>query len=221
MSVEENKAIVRRYFEELWNNGDLAFIEECMGPDILHTWGHETHESWRVAVSAWLTAFPDFQYHVDELVAEGDTVKLKSVGRPARIMRRIDDNHFEVEIGAMKMKIARDDIAEVVVRAGDSPVTAARARGFSVSLEKESANAASEINVIGRTVDDATGEVEKFIDRAFLAGLPRVRVVHGSGMGILRKALRQYLQQHPHVASVTEPPQNEGGAGATVVELRV
>src|SRR5207237_1048306 len=93
-------------------------------------------------------------------VGEGDTVKLKSVGRPARIMRRIDDNHFEVEIGAMKMKIARDDIAEVVVRAGDSPVTAARARGFSVSLEKESANAASEINVIGRTVDDATGAVE-------------------------------------------------------------
>jgi DNA mismatch repair protein MutS2 len=80
---------------------------------------------------------------------------------------------------------------------------------------------ASEINVIGRTVDDATREVEKFVDHAFLAGLARVRVVHGSGMGILRKALRQYLQQHPHVASVTEPPQQEGGAGATVVELRV
>jgi DNA mismatch repair protein MutS2 len=164
---------------------------------------------------------PQARPQVVKHVAEGDTVKLKSVGRPARIIRRIDDNHFEVEIGAMKMKIARDDIAEVVVRAGDSPVTAARARGFSVSLEKESANAASEINVIGRTVDDATGEVEKFIDRAFLAGLPRVRVVHGSGMGILRKALRQYLQRHPHVASVIEPPQNEGGAGATVVELRV
>ena len=74
MSAEENKAIVRRYFEELWNNGDLAFIEECMGPDISHAWGHETHESWRVAVSAWRTAFPDFHYHVDDLVAEGDTV---------------------------------------------------------------------------------------------------------------------------------------------------
>ena len=49
----------------------------------------------------------------------------------------------------------------------------------------------SEINVIGQTVDDASREVEKFVDRAFLAGLPRVRVVHGSGMGILRKALRQ------------------------------
>jgi DNA mismatch repair protein MutS2 len=79
----------------------------------------------------------------------------------------------------------------------------------------------SEINVIGRTVDEATSEVEKFVDRAFLAGMPRVRIVHGSGMGILRKALRQYLQKHPHVESVTEPPSNEGGGGATVVELRV
>jgi len=164
---------------------------------------------------------PHAQPQLVKHVAEGDTVKLKSVGRPAVVARRIDDNHFEVEIGAMKMKIARDDIAEVLVRASDSPVKAARARGISVSLESENQSMPSEINVIGRTVDDATREVEKFVDRAFLAGLPRVRVVHGSGMGILRKALRQYLQKHPHVESVTEPPQNEGGGGATVVELRV
>jgi DNA mismatch repair protein MutS2 len=151
----------------------------------------------------------------------GDTVKLKSVGRPGIVSRRVDDNHFEVEIGAMKMKIARDDIAEVIVRAAESPVNAARARGISVSLERDAATAPTEINVIGRTVDEATSEVEKFIDRAFLAGLSHVRVVHGSGMGILRKALRQYLQKHPHVVSVAEPPQNEGGGGATVVELRV
>lgn len=164
---------------------------------------------------------PDAQPQVVKHVSEGDMVKLKSVGRPAVVSRRVDENHFEVEIGAMKMKIARDDIAEVLSRAADSPVKAARARGISISLEKENASVASEINVIGRTVDDATREVEKFVDRAFLAGLPRVRVVHGSGMGILRKALRQYLQKHPHVESVTEPPQNEGGGGATVVELRL
>jgi len=164
---------------------------------------------------------PDAQPRVVKHVSEGDTVKLKSVGRAAVVSRRIDENHFEVEVGAMKMKIVRDDIAEVLSRAADSPVKAARARGISVSLERENASVASEINVIGRTVDDATREVEKFVDRAFLAGLPRVRVVHGSGMGILRKALRQYLQKHPHVESVTEPPQNEGGGGATVVELRV
>src|SRR5271155_3050191 len=164
---------------------------------------------------------PHAQPQLVKHVSQGDTVKLKSVGRPAVVARRIDDNHFEVEIGAMKMKIARDDIADVLVHAPDSPVKAARARGISVLLESENQSMPSEINVIGRTVDDATREVEKFVDRAFLAGLPRVRVVHGSGMGILRKALRQYLQKHPHVESVTEPPQNEGGGGATVVELRV
>jgi DNA mismatch repair protein MutS2 len=164
---------------------------------------------------------PHAQPQVVKHVSEGDTVKLKSVGRPAVVARRIDDNHFEVEIGAMKMKIARDDIAEVLVRSAESPVKAARARGISISLEDENQTTPSEINVIGRTVDDATREVEKFVDRAFLAGLSKVRVVHGSGMGILRKALRQYLQKHPHVESVTEPPQNEGGGGATVVELRV
>ena len=168
---------------------------------------------------------PHAQPQVVRHVSEGDTVKLKSTGRPARVVRKVDDTHFEVEMGAMKMKIARDDIAEVVTsaqgRVADSPVKAARARGISVSLENESANVPSEINVIGRTVDDASREVEKFVDRAFLAGLPRVRVVHGSGMGILRKALRQMLQQHPHVGSVAEAPQNEGGGGATIVELRV
>jgi DNA mismatch repair protein MutS2 len=163
---------------------------------------------------------PHAQPQVVKNVMEGDTVKLKSLGRSGVVKRRVADDVFEVEVGAMKMKIARDDIAEVLGRAADSPVQAARARGISVHLESE-ASAPTEINVIGRTVDEATREVEKFVDRAFLAGLARVRIVHGSGMGILRKALRQYLQQHPHVASVTEPPQNEGGAGATVVELRV
>jgi DNA mismatch repair protein MutS2 len=156
-------------------------------------------------------------------VAEGDTVKLKSMGRAGVVKKKIDDNHFEVEIGSMKMRIAREDIAEVIARVSDSPVQAARARGIRVSLENDTSdlNTPTEINVIGQNVDDATREVEKFVDRAFLAGMPKVRIVHGSGMGILRKALRQYLQKHPHVATVTEPPQNEGGGGATVVELRV
>ncbi len=168
---------------------------------------------------------PHAQPQVVKQVSEGDSVKLKSTGRAATVLRKVDDSHFEVAMGAMKLKIARDDIAEVLAsaRAADSPVKAARARGISVSLnnENEGQNAASEINVIGYNVDDATRAVEKFVDHAFLAGLPRVRVVHGSGMGILRKALRQALQQHPHVESEAEPPQNEGGGGATVVELRV
>jgi len=163
---------------------------------------------------------PNARPHEVKHVSEGDTVKLKSLGRTAVIKRKIDENNFEVEMGAMKMKIARDDVAEVFPRSGTNPVAAARAKGITISLKDDDAHAPTEINVIGQNVDQATQEVEKFLDRAFLAGMPRIRIVHGSGMGILRKALRQYLQKHPHVANVTEPPQNEGGAGATVVELR-
>jgi DNA mismatch repair protein MutS2 len=164
---------------------------------------------------------PNAQPKLAQHVSEGDYVKVKSVGKNARVTRKLDDSHFEVEVGAMKMRIAREDIAEVVSRAAETPVRAARARGVSVVLDRDPDDVPSEINVIGRTVDDATREVEKFVDRAFLAGLPRVRIVHGSGMGILRKALRQFLQKHPHVESIAEPPQNEGGRGATVVELKV
>jgi DNA mismatch repair protein MutS2 len=163
---------------------------------------------------------PNAQPSLVQNVSEGDFVKLKSMGRNARVMRQLDNQHFEVEVGSMKMRIAREDIAQVVSRAAENPVTAARAKGISVVLESERESVPSEINVIGHTVDDATREVEKFVDRAFLAGLPRVRIVHGSGMGILRKALRQYLQKHPHVESVAEPPQQEGGGGATIAELR-
>jgi DNA mismatch repair protein MutS2 len=168
---------------------------------------------------------PNAQPSLVKHVSEGDTVKLKSLGRAAAIKKKIGENHFDVEVGSMKMRIAREDIAEVVSssQTRSSTVDAARARGITVTLQNEISdlNTSSEINVIGRTVDEATSEVEKFVDRAFLAGMPRVRIVHGSGMGVLRKALRQYLQKHPHVESVTEPPSNEGGGGATVVELRV
>jgi DNA mismatch repair protein MutS2 len=168
---------------------------------------------------------PNARPHEVKHISEGDTVKLKSLGRTALVKRKVDENTFEVEIGNMKMKIPRHDVAEVfspggaAARGAVNPVAAARARGISVTL-KEDSSAPTELNVIGRNVDEATSAVEKFIDRAFLAGLTRVRIVHGSGMGILRKALRQYLQKHPHVATVAEPQQNEGGAGATVVELR-
>jgi DNA mismatch repair protein MutS2 len=199
--AEQKMAKLRREFKEQFDAGVVA-----------HKTGADKDD-------------PNARPHEVKHVSEGDTVKLKSLGRTAVVKRKFDDNTFEVEMGAMKMKIPRHDIAEVFSggqgSAGVTPVAAARAKGISISLTSDDLHAPTEINVIGQTVDQATSEVEKFIDRAFLAGMPRIRIVHGSGMGILRKALRQYLQKHPHVATVAEPPQNEGGAGATVVELRI
>ncbi len=158
--------------------------------------------------------------HVVQNVSIGDTVRLRSLGRDATVLRHLDDDSFEVAVGPMKMKVPRDDVASVVASVGANPVAAARSRGIGVSLSREDDSVPTEINVIGQNVDEATRAVEKFVDRAFLAGMVRVRIVHGSGMGILRKALRQFLKEHPHVATVSEPPQSEGGGGATVVELR-
>jgi DNA mismatch repair protein MutS2 len=164
------------------------------------------------------------QPHLVRNISVGDTVKLKSLGKTGVVQRQVDGNAFEVAIGPMKMRVARDDIAEVLIgreiRAA-SPLEAARGRGVTVSIAHPDESVRSELNVIGRTVEEATGEVEQYVDRAFLAGLPRIRIVHGMGMGILRKALRALLERHPHVALVAEASPSEGGAGATVVDLRL
>jgi DNA mismatch repair protein MutS2 len=162
--------------------------------------------------------------HVARHVSVGDTVKLKSLGKTGVIQRQVDGNAFEVAVGAMKMRVAREDIAEVVAArppVAVSPLEAARSRGVTVSVAQRDDSLRPELNVIGRTVDEATDEVEQYLDRAFLAGLPRVRIVHGMGMGVLRKALRSLLERHPHVALVAEASPSEGGAGATVVDLRL
>jgi DNA mismatch repair protein MutS2 len=164
------------------------------------------------------------QPHLVRHVSVGDTVKLKSLGKSGVVQRQLDGNAFEVAIGPMKMRVARDDIAEVTSARAPmavSPLEAARSRGVTVSIAHPEDSVRSELNVIGRTVEEATGEVEQYLDRAFLAGLPRVRIVHGMGMGVLRKALRALMERHPHVALVTEAGPSEGGAGATVVDLRV
>ncbi|MGA2961661.1 MAG: endonuclease MutS2 [Candidatus Korobacteraceae bacterium] len=195
--AERRIARARREFREQFNQAIVA-----------HTTGADRDD-------------PNAQPHRVQHVSEGDTVQLKSLGRAGKITRKFPDDAVEVQVGPMKVRVLIDDIAEVIARAADSPVLAARQKGISVYLRNEEESAPSELNVIGHNVDDATRALEKFLDRAFLAGLSRVRVVHGSGMGILRRALRQYLQSHPQVASVSEPPQQEGGAGATVVELKV
>jgi DNA mismatch repair protein MutS2 len=167
------------------------------------------------------------QPHVVRHVAEGDQVRLKSMGKVATVQREVAKDIFEVTVGPIKMRVKRDDIAEVVrsvqpsAERADPLAAARRQKGVQVSVTSANTDdMRMEINLIGRTVDEATEELEKYLDRAFLAGLPRVRVIHGHGAGILRRGVRDFLKSHPHVAGVSEAPQNEGGQGATLVDLR-
>jgi len=74
--------------------------------------------------------------------------------------------------------------------------------------------------VIGKTVDQAIDEAEKFLDGALLADSRRLRIVHGHGTGRLREAMTKFFRDHPLVATVGPAPDNEGGSGATIVELK-
>jgi DNA mismatch repair protein MutS2 len=77
-----------------------------------------------------------------------------------------------------------------------------------------------EINLIGERAQEAVERVDQFLDRAVMATASRVRIVHGHGMGVLRKAIWEFLARHPHVEKYYQAPQQEGGAGATIVELK-
>jgi DNA mismatch repair protein MutS2 len=169
------------------------------------------------------------QPHVLKHMAAGDRVLIKSMGKVAVVQREVEKDVFEVALGPIKMRVKRDDCSAVSGLGGDparveraDPLAAAR-RQKGVHVTVTSANTDDmrmEINLIGRTVDEATEELEKYLDRAFMAGLPRVRIIHGHGAGILRRGVREFLKAHPHVAGIEEAPQNEGGQGATLVELR-
>jgi DNA mismatch repair protein MutS2 len=157
----------------------------------------------------------------EKTIKPGDLVTLKTLGRQARVERIIDARSIEVSIGQMKMRASRTDIVEVETVKVATPLEAARRRGgVTVRTNSDLDVTPMEINVIGRSAAEAEDEVERYIDRAFLAGLPRVRIVHGTGMGVLRRTLREFLKGHPHVATFAEAGQSEGGQGATLVELR-
>ena len=77
----------------------------------------------------------------------------------------------------------------------------------------------SELKVIGMTVDEAIDRVARFLDDTLVTGIQEVRIVHGHGTGQLRKGLHAYLRTNPLVRKYYAAPENQGGGGATIVEL--
>lgn len=150
----------------------------------------------------------------------GDLVRLRSLGgREGVVTRVLDARTLEVSFGTMKTRVPRADVQELTQVKEPSAETLARRRG-GITVAGGDDGLGMEINVIGRTADEAEAEVDRFVERAFLAGVPQIRVVHGVGMGILRRTLRDFLRKHPHVTGVEEPPHNLGGQGVTLVSLR-
>lgn len=145
--------------------------------------------------------------------APGDAVTVRTLRQVGLVQAGPDvDGQFTVQVGSMRIVVAADDL---------TPASAPRiveTRRQTVMPAKRT-DISAEISLRGMLVDEALHALEKYIDDALLAGLERVLVVHGKGTGTLRRAVHDYVQDHPHVTNWYIAEQSAGGYGATVVEL--
>jgi DNA mismatch repair protein MutS2 len=160
---------------------------------------------------------------VREIVV-GDKVKLRSFGSIG-IVDSIKGDEAEVRVKSLRLreKLENLELVELAAPTKSKTEKFARlreARGTELQVKATAGNGRSELNVIGQTTDEAVDAVDKFLDEASLASLAQVRIIHGHGTGALRRAIAELLKGHPHVARFTGAPQDQGGTGATIVELR-
>ncbi len=139
----------------------------------------------------------------------------------------IDGNQAEVDVRGKRMRAKLKDIRVISGAGGSNPAGGGNPSGLpdkgrvrvNVDLRPRE-GMLSELKVIGMTVDEAIDRVSRFLDDAMVTDVSQVRIVHGHGTGALRKGLQAFLKTHPLVEKHYPAPDNQGGGGATIVELK-
>ncbi len=166
---------------------------------------------------------PEYVTAAPREIVVGDRVKLRSFGSVG-IVDQIKNGVAEVRVKSLRLreKLENLDLVEATTpkpQAGKLE-RLRRSAATEARLAPADDKAQSELNVIGQTTDEAVDAVDKFLDEASLASLSKVRIIHGHGTGALRRAIGALLDGHPHVSRFLPAPPDQGGAGATLVELR-
>ena len=133
----------------------------------------------------------------------------------------IDGQKVTLSVSGKKMTAELKDLSPIGPSTAPAPANK-KSQGSKQQSQKSdviTAPIGAELNLVGHRVDDALEESDKFLDRALLEGKQAVRIIHGFGTGVLRKAVREHLRKHPAVASWRPGDENEGGDGATVAVL--
>jgi DNA mismatch repair protein MutS2 len=157
-------------------------------------------------------------------IVVGDTVRLRTFGSTG-IVDQIKDDEAEVRVKSLRFREKLENLELLEASAAPKKVTGRFSRlrptrQTEVHLKATDEKPREELNVIGHTTDEAIDAVDKFLDESSLASLSHVRIVHGHGTGALRRAIGDLLKGHPHVMRFTTAPPDQGGGGATIVELR-
>lgn len=149
----------------------------------------------------------------------GESVKVLSMNLNGTVSSRPDSKgYLFVQMGIIRSKVHISDL-ELVDEAEITTPTLQRTGAGKIRMSK-SASVSTEINLLGKTVDEAIAELDKYLDDAYIAHLKSVRVVHGKGTGALRKGVHNYLKRQKHVASFRLGEFGEGDAGVTIVEFK-
>ena len=152
-------------------------------------------------------------------VLVGSRVQVKRFGQEGTVVAAHGEGQWEVVVGNFKCVVDAKELSTTgaPVAVQDRPVqSAARVTVQMNSPELQS----NEINLVGCTVDEAIHRVDKFLDSAFLAAVSQVRLIHGTGMGVLRRALSEWLSNQPYVDKFHPAETGQGGNGVTVVSLK-
>ena len=148
----------------------------------------------------------------------GDKARLKSLGRHGEVLRISPNSNAPVtlQVGNMQMRVSYQDIEQVQPKQKNSKITPSV-----MDVQRSKVDSVkTELYLLGQTVDQALEAVDKYLDDAYLASLPKVRIIHGKGTGALRQGIHEGLRAHPLVTSFELAPRSEGGDGATVVMLQ-
>lgn len=149
----------------------------------------------------------------------GDSVKIVSMGLKGTVSSLPDKNgRLFVQCGIIRSQVSLNDL---VLLEEETVRTEKMQRSSSGKLKmSKSYSVSTEINLLGKTVDEAISELDKYLDDAYLAHLPSVRIVHGKGTGALRKAVQNYLRKNKTVKSFRLGEFGEGDAGVTIAEFK-
>lgn len=148
----------------------------------------------------------------------GDKVRVLTLDQIGEILTKPDEKgDLAVKIGIMKANI---NIKDLMFIEQEAPVKEPKTSKYGSLYKAKAQNISMSINVQGKNLDDATMDVDKYLDDAFMAGLKEVTIIHGRGEGILKDGLRNLFRKHKHVASYRKGKYNEGGEGVTIVTLK-
>jgi len=145
----------------------------------------------------------------------GDSVYVARLRQNGTVLSEVEAGEVEIQVGSMRLKVP---VKELERRKAAPSLLPARS-GASDILRAKSYRVPDEVHLRGMTVDEALLHLDKYLDDALLAGRSQVRIVHGKGTGALREAVRQYLRNHPHIASFEFAQALDGGIGVTVARL--